>query len=492
MNETGTRAHRRVWRGPILLIVIAALVAAVIADRDSTDATTSGAAAAALGAAPAVPAADALSVSWFCAEGTSTPDGRAEETIVVASLADTEVTATISVLPGGDAKPVSRRVTVEPRGVSELAVADILPTAEPGVVVEVVGGQAVVSHELRGQGDVAVEPCARGAAPDWYFANGTTVKGVQQYLVIFNPFGDDAIIDAGFLTEEGVIAPDEVRALVVPRNSRVTIAVHDFVPRQALVAAHVHARSGRVVVERTQLFDGSQSEGVPVRQGIAVSLGANRPARTWELPVDLAGAVESGSAFTQTVAVANFAEVSTRVEVGVVLPGEETLAPQSVEVGARSVELVTVGDNVPAGKGFVVTVAARQPEGEAPPVVVELLSWWSDADGRRVASTLGTQAAARRWVLVAPAGSSGAITVAGARSRPAAAALLVFESGDTSDAPSNPKLAVPPERFGTFSLDERAGRTLVVEADRPVTVGLVLNGAAGGSASIAVPDPGAG
>ena len=61
--------------------------------------------------------------------------------------------------------------------------------------------------------------------------------------------------------------------------------MHDAVERQALVAAHVHARSGRVIAERTQLFDGSISEGVPVRKGIAVSLGAVSPERTWELPL---------------------------------------------------------------------------------------------------------------------------------------------------------------------------------------------------------------
>ena len=74
---------------------------------------------------------------------------------------------------------------------------------------------------------------ARAAPPtDWYFAAGTTVKGAQQYLVLFNPFGDDAIVDVSFLTDAGVQEPDDLQALVVPRRSRVTIPVQDAVPRQ--------------------------------------------------------------------------------------------------------------------------------------------------------------------------------------------------------------------------------------------------------------------
>src|SRR5262249_39054528 len=151
---------------------------------------------------------------------------------------------------------------------------DIVASPEPGVVVEVVGGQAVVSHQLTGQGDFALEPCARSASTDWYFANGTTLRGSQQFITLFNPFGDDAIVDVSFLTDAGEQEPDATQGLVVPRRSRVSVPVQDALERQTVVAAHVHARAGRIVAERTQLFDGTSSEGVPLRKGIAVSLGA--------------------------------------------------------------------------------------------------------------------------------------------------------------------------------------------------------------------------
>ena len=99
---------------------------------------------------------------------------------------------------------MSKHVRLEAHEQLEVPVSTITAAAEPGVVVEIVGGQAIVSHEVVGQGDLAVEPCARDASTDWYFANGTTVRGAQQFIVLFNPFGDDAIVDVSFLTDGGV------------------------------------------------------------------------------------------------------------------------------------------------------------------------------------------------------------------------------------------------------------------------------------------------
>src|ERR1700716_556977 len=48
----------------------------------------------------------AAPTAWYWAEGTSSSDGRADETVIVASLADAHVDVTITVMPGGDTAPV--------------------------------------------------------------------------------------------------------------------------------------------------------------------------------------------------------------------------------------------------------------------------------------------------------------------------------------------------------------------------------------------------
>lgn len=473
----------RVRRTPVLLLVGALLVAAIVF-RDRDEAPADRAAAATTGDT-GLPPVDALSASWFCAEGTSSADGRADETILIASVADEPITATITVMPGGDAPPVSSTVDVPARREVRVPVSEVLATPEPGVVVEVVGGQAAVAHEIRGADDIATEPCSRRAATDWYFAGGTTVRGSQHFLALFDPFGDDAVVDVSFLTDTGVQEPDALQGLVVPRRSRVSIPVHDLVPRQALVGIHVRARTGRVVAERSIAFDGSTPEDAPTRSGIALSLGATRPERAWTLPF---GATADGG--VARLGVANFGTVASNVEIEVVLPGDESLSPESLPVPARGVIAIDVSDRVPDGSAYTVRATARTVEGHEAPLVVELLQWWPESSASTaVATSVGTPAAARRWVIALPDDDAdGTVAVLNPGTDPVTAEVLVYDDG--AEPRSAPAAAVAPGRFATFDVGALAAgqRVVVVRADHPVTAGLSVVGGAGGALMLAVPD----
>jgi hypothetical protein len=472
-------------------VVVGAVVAAALYQNHDTSATPSSSTAAGSAAAFAsvgVPPSDAVSTSWFCADGTSNDGGRADETIIVGNVSKAEVKAIITVMPGGDAKPVSHDVTVAPGDQEQVKVASILATPEPGVVVEVVGGRAVVSHSLAHDGDLAVEPCSRTTSTSWYFSAGTTVKGSQHYLVLFNPFGDDAIADVRFLTDTGVQQPDDVQGLVIPRRSRVSIAVHDLVPRQASIATEVHLRAGRVVAERDQTFDGTAPDTGPTRQGIAASLGTTSPARQWVIP---AGSSQNGG--TSTVAVANFSSLDTEAELAVLLPDGTTANPQSVKIPSRQVVDVDFTNRVPVDSPYSVVVRARNAEGDTAPVVAESLSWWpASSSTTGVASTLGPQQAAKRWVVVLPDVDADALlSVADVGTGPVTASLLPADQVDRGVGPSSePELSVAPNSMAAFTVrDLRTHRgVLVVTADHPVYVGLTVLGAAGASTSAAFPD----
>src|SRR5215211_1644307 len=192
-----------VRRTPILLVLAAVLAAAIVFSDTKSTTQATATVAAPPDAGPVVPASDALSTSWYCAEGTSTPDGRADETVVVASVADQPLDATVTVVQGSTASPVSRTFHLRAREQRRIHLSDLVQATEPGVIVEVVGGAAVVTHEVAAEGDVAIEPCARAGASDWYFAAGNTLKGAQQFLVLFDPFGDDALVDITFVTDDG-------------------------------------------------------------------------------------------------------------------------------------------------------------------------------------------------------------------------------------------------------------------------------------------------
>jgi hypothetical protein len=487
-GESGRRRRRRNRRGPILFVVVAALVAAVIAQQNAP--SESSAAAAALVAARAgagVPPNDVVSSAWYCAAGTSTPDGAADERVIVGSLAHTAIDATVTVMPGGDGAPRSRALRLAPGERVDVAVSDILATAEPGVVVETDGGPAVVSHELRHGSDVAVEACTRTAAADWYFASGTTVDGSQHDLELFNPFGDDAIVDVSFVTDTGAQEPSSLQAMVVARRSRVTIPVQDSVLRQTRVAAHVHARSGRLVVEQTQVFDNVTVDDVP-RDGIALSAGASAPASTWRVP---AGSTRNGG--HATLAVANFTDQDATVDVAVVKVDGQRLPAQSVRVQSEGVASVDVTTRVPLDTDFVVTATSRAVDGRRTPVVAELLASWAPASSTTgLAGTVGTTVTARRWVVPEPdVDAEQFVTVFNPGTEPVTAALLPASLIDrSSGATSEPEVAIAPGATKILRLSLLGDRpvTAVVTAQHPVVVGLTVLGDAGAAIAEAIPD----
>ena len=252
-------------RLPVLIVVGACIAIGAAFGLGGTEASTTARAGKTIAAAvPIVAEPDTLSSTWYCAEGTGSPGGRADETIIIANVGNAAGRAVVTVMPGGQDEPESRRVAVPRGGQVRVPVSSILQTPEhpddagllvgPGVVVEVFGGGSLVEHEIEGENDLAVSPCAREAGRDWYFAAGTTERGAEDNVALFNPFPDDAIVDLTFATDAGFIAPADLQALVVPRRSRVTVPVGNFVRRQAQVALHTHVRTGRIVAEQSLNF----------------------------------------------------------------------------------------------------------------------------------------------------------------------------------------------------------------------------------------------
>jgi hypothetical protein len=406
---------------------------------------------------PEVPPADALSTAWYCAAGSSDPAGAADETVHVANLSPGPITADVMVDPGGQDEPRTERLRIEPYGRASLDVATVLATASPGVVVEVAGGAAIVEHEIRGEGDLAMSPCAREVSDRWFFAAGSTANGAAQTLELFNPFGDDAIVDIAFLTEGGVQEPQALQGFVVGRRSKVQVPVGDLVARQERVATVVRARTGRIVAEQVRTWDGTDG-----RAGLALSLGAAAPRREWTIPV---ASTPSGAATALTIA--NFGLDPASVEVSFLLSGPGVLAPETVDVPSRSVVRFDPGTRVPAGTAFGVVVRALG----GTPVVAEAVL---DAAGG-AATAGGSSVTARRWALAgAPSGASSAVVVTNRGTAPVTVELRAYTAGDVDSPRSAPAIALEPGKTARFDLDEWGidpDQVLVVEAGGPIVVG---------------------
>lgn len=452
---------------PALVAVAAIVVGLVAADHAGHSAPPSIRAAARPVSGPSVPPPDTISSTWYCAEGTSNAVGRADETVILANLARTAVTATVTVLTGTDHSPASRQVHLDAFAQRRVVVSSIVADAEPGVVVEVPSGSVAVEHELQRGSATTVGACARQSSASWYFAAADTSRGAEDWLALFNPFGDDAIVDLTFLTPDGVQAPGPAQALVVPRRSRVSVAVHDLVLRQSPLAIQVRARAGRLIAEQSLRYDGSDG-----RLGLTTALGATGAASHWTIPT---GVGDTG--ITANLALANFANRGTTVNVNVTLDGTQTLPRQRVTVPSMGVVQVALSPKIPPGTGFSVLVNGAR----GTPVVAELTEQWAPpATVSGTATTFGSTASAKRWAfttgrvdntgdaqLVAFNVSKKSLTVE----------LLAYTAGNPNSPSSALAQAVGPGKRVTFDLPQNgvgADQVLVLKADGPIVAGRVL------------------
>jgi hypothetical protein len=476
----------------VLALVTGAIAVAVALDLGAGEGARPTRAAA---SGPTVPGSDAASATWYCPEGTGSTGGRADETIWIGNVGDSAARADITVMPGGDTEPATRRVTVPERGQLRVPVSNVLEAAEqpdpagtivgPGVVVEVFGGRSVVEHEIvglaDGQTDVAVGPCAREAGRNWYFGAGTTERGAEQSLALFNPFADDAILDLSFVTDAGFVAPADLQSLVVPRRTRVTVPLGNFVRRQAQVGAHVQVRTGRVVAEQSLAFT-SENE---TRRGVTLSLGAPAPAKSWTLP----GVVsEEGAA--HAVYIANFGVTATEIEVGPRLEDENRAAPAIVQVAGRSALAVDLRPLVEVGVAFDVEVRAAR---DAPVVAAQLASWGPPTAAIGSATALGSPASSRSWAFAVTrfaADDAATVSVFNPNRSTATVSLLAYSGGD--EPAGAPELSIEAGKQGTFDLAELGiapDQLVVVRANVAVMAVRRILGPGGAALAPGVPDP---
>jgi hypothetical protein len=463
----------------VIVVVLACLFGAWVLDRSTSSGADDASAFVALG--PRVPEASAENVAWYCAEGTSNPGGRADERVFVANVDSRPARARVSVFTGPDQPAQVRTLDIAPGALAGIRVADIVPTPDPGVVVETAGARAVVTHSITGDRDGGVGPCARDAAPEWHFAAGTTVRGSQLWLALFNPYGDDAIVNIGFLTDQGPLAPNELQGFVVPARSRVTVPVHDQARRDNLVATEVVARRGRVVAEQSQVFDGFDG-----RRGTSLSLGAPELGRRFEFAT---ASVSAGR--TETLYLANPGQTPASVTVRTRLDGG-ALEPETVSVAPRSSTAVDLGRRVPPGTGFSVGVRSGAPVSAA---VLAVQREPFPQSQRGVATVIGERRAARRWI-AAPSRLSTTVDLVGVLNPGAQPARVRFRVEGAQGAPfAAVTREIPAGRRVLVNLSELgvgAGGILFVSASQPVVVERDAGGMPGLTVSHAVPDLAAG
>ncbi len=374
----------------LFVLLVAALVAGAIAAGKATSSTGGTSTPTVTVAANAAVVAQSGTV-WFCpglppalphasARVTFSNIGAASADVVVTDLADagSPTHLTFSV-------PVDSVVT-KPRD----------QLGGPGALtVETFGGRVLVEEGIEATSALESTPCATQASPHWYFAAGSTPRGVQQWLVIDNPYASDAKVDITLRTSSGVLRPDALQGLDVARRSRVVVAVHDVAVRQDRVAVALDSEVGTVVAAQTLVY--TSAAGVP---GVALSLGAPTTGSEWNF-----ASVTAEPNSVALVAIANVGNDDAQVDVQATAESaKQVLAPASLTVAQDAVVWVSLGQcsaasgkacvSIPNGVRYTLDVRSEQNVS----IVAQTLTRF-DARGSVVgtATSPGASTPARSW-----------------------------------------------------------------------------------------------
>jgi hypothetical protein len=429
-------------RLPVLVLLVAFVVAGVVLDRDAADDASVEAAPVVPSDFPMAPSPAALASTWFCAGGTADEEAFANHVVTMLNTTDGPLDVDITAFPGVvappapsaeadaldpdaepeeadaaeaeaaeedeeveeepatdpaevSAEPVAERIEIEPRSRVRLALTDLVTAPIASALVESAGGGLVVEHEVSSIHGVDAKPCATGASDEWHFAWGTTAREARELLVLFNPFPDDAIVEGVFSTEDTVREPGRFAGgLVVPGRSTVGIDLGDDVTRRDEVAATLTTRTGRLVVDR--IVRVNEEDGGD--RGLTVQTGVNEPQRTWVFPDGL-----TSEEVSERFVVYNPGDELAEVEIELRLDRpEENGIPAPVELSIAPGSHATVDMNedgrLPSGVPHAAVVRSAN---DVPIVAERVLSSRRESGRRGLSVTTGSPVEATEWTFAA-------------------------------------------------------------------------------------------
>jgi hypothetical protein len=307
--------------------------------------------------APSAAVLTESSTVWFC-PGLPSALPHASGSVTFSNIGD--ATAEVVVTDLADSGSASH-VTVEVRADSVVTKARDQLGGPGALTVETFGGRVLVEEGIEDPRFTDTVPCATQSSPHWYFAAGTTPRGVQQWLVIDNPYASDAKVDVTLRTSTGLHRPAALQSLDIARRSREVIAIHDIAVRTDRVAVAVDAQVGTVVAAQALVY--TPAAGTP---GVALSLGSPAAAADWTFT---GGVAQPGS--TTVVAIANVGRDAAQVDVQATAESsKQTLAPTNLTVAQDDVAWVQLGQcaaapgkacvNIPAGVRYSLDIRSDQ------------------------------------------------------------------------------------------------------------------------------------
>lgn len=335
-------AVRRLIAG---LMVIASIVGVVALQR-SRPVQSAPAEFSRLGRAtmPFVPNGDFVTSAWFCA-GVPIGGPQLGGIAIVANPSEVSLTGRITTFTdAAGVAAVAAPFDVPARGTMAFDLGQMQPQGTfVSAMVEIYGGGGFVEQRADSPSGSAVSPCSNSTSSTWYFADGYTVEGSKESLVVTNPFPSDAIVSIRETTATESRIPATLQSLLVKANSVLVVSQDLLAKRELVLAITVTSTRGRVVVGRAQEYLASAG-----RAGFTMTLGApSLGDQFYFADGEVApNVIERYSVYnaSETEAVVNVAFLGLDPTVDYTNPDPLIIAPRTV------VSLIAGDAGVPAGR----------------------------------------------------------------------------------------------------------------------------------------------
>ncbi len=329
--------------------------------------------------------------SWYCIGGTGGSSGIATMSVVIANIGQVARGGTITWF-GSEGTPVVKTIQADAYRSSEFQSPAEMTPSYLSAMVELDGGEVVVEHVITGPRGNSAAPCVSEPSKTWYLANGSTARDATQVLMIFNPFPTEAVVDITFSTSEGNDSPVPLQGLPIPARSMKALDLSER--RRDFTSSFVNARTGRVVVERLQSFDGSAD-----RVGASLTPAAPVATTTWLFP---RGYYDASTTERWHIYNPTNREAQVSIEI---TTDDQTILPEPIDLVITQNSRTTVDSaeqaRVPPGMGYAVQVNSLN---EVPIVVEREVIGRSPSPPRGWSSALGSPRSSIMWVF--PVGES--------------------------------------------------------------------------------------
>ena len=400
-------------RYPALVVVVAAFAALIVGARTRVEPETPTFSVSASGWMPSAPPVSGLTETWFCPGVPASGVEGVEGAIQIANRLGERLVGTI-LLVNDQQQSLRLELGIDPWSAATVDLDAMLPGTMVGAVIEIESGGAIVEQQAFHPSGNSVAPCSNATSDRWYLADGFTVDGSLDQIVLTNPYEQTVVVNLEFATLEGSRRPNSYRGLTVPARS---IRVVDLgapgagAQSEPVLAVTVEASRGRLVVGRSQRFLGGG------RLGTQVTLASPALRDQWWF-VD----GDKGPGISERFSIYN--PTADRVEVDVIFLGISVpILIDPIEVPPYEVVTFDPGSLPDLPEGRHATVLATSTAESA--IVVERSL--TRAVGDSIATSVVVGATPRQDLHVASTWF-----LAAGPSEPTTAALIVFNADNTA------------------------------------------------------------